>query len=91
MLVRADAGTLTLTFEGQAVPAREGDSVASALLAVGIRSTRLTPRSGVARGPYCMMGACFECLAVVDGVANVQTCMIPARHGMTIERQDGAR
>ncbi len=91
MLVRADSGTLTLTFEGQPMPARDGDSVASALLAAGVRSTRMTPRSGAARGPYCMMGACFECLAVVDGVANVQTCMTPVRDGMRIERQDGAR
>jgi NADH dehydrogenase/NADH:ubiquinone oxidoreductase subunit G len=38
-----------------------------------------------------MMGACFECLAVVDGVSGVQTCMTPARDGMRIKRQEGAR
>ena len=37
------------------------------------------------------MGACFDCLAVVDGVAGVQTCLTPVRDGMRIERQDGAR
>lgn len=91
MLVRADPGELSFTFEGRAVPARQGDSVASALLAAGIRSTRLTPRSGTPRGPYCMMGACFECLAVVDGVPNVQTCLAPVRDGMRVARQEGAR
>lgn len=91
MLVRTEAGSLTLTFEGRPVAARDGDSVASALLAAGIRSTRQTPRSGAGRGPYCMMGACFECLAVVDGVANVPTCLTPVRDGMRVERQDGAR
>ncbi len=90
MLVRADPGGLSLTFEGRTIAAREGDSVAAALLAAGIRSTRVTLRSGMPRGPYCMMGACFECVAVVDGVPNMQTCMTPVRDGMRVERQDGA-
>lgn len=91
MLTRPDGATLTVFFEGRAVPARDGDSVAAALLAAGIRVTRATPVSGAPRGPFCMMGACFECLAVVDGRASVQTCMTEVRDGMRIERQDGAR
>jgi hypothetical protein len=38
-----------------------------------------------------MMGACFECLAVVDGTPGVQTCLAAVRDGMRIERQHGAR
>jgi D-hydroxyproline dehydrogenase subunit gamma len=37
------------------------------------------------------MGAGFECLGLVDGRANVQTCMVPTRDGMRVRRQDGAR
>jgi D-hydroxyproline dehydrogenase subunit gamma len=84
-------GELTIWFDGRALPAREGDSVAVVLLAAGVTVTRATPVSGAPRGPYCMMGVCFECLAVVDGRPNVQTCMTPVRGGMRIERQDGAR
>jgi D-hydroxyproline dehydrogenase subunit gamma len=91
MLVRTATTDLTIWFDGAAVPARTGDSVAVALLAAGITTTRNTPVSGAPRGPYCMMGACFECLAVVDGRPNVQTCMTPVREGMRILRQDGAR
>ena len=91
MLVRAGAADLTIWFDGTAVPARAGDSVAVALLAAGITTTRTTPVSGAPRGPFCMMGACFECLAVVDGRPNVQTCMTPVRDGMQVRRQDGAR
>jgi D-hydroxyproline dehydrogenase subunit gamma len=91
MLVRTGSTDLTIRFHGTAIPARTGDSVAVALLAAGITTTRTTPVSGTPRGPYCMMGACFECLAVVDGRANVQTCMTPVREGMRVERQDGAR
>ena len=91
MLVRAGAADLTIWFDGTAIPARAGDSVAVALLAAGIITTRTTPVSGAPRGPFCMVGACFDCLAVVDGRANIQTCMTAVRAGMRIERQDGAR
>jgi predicted molibdopterin-dependent oxidoreductase YjgC len=91
MLVRTDAAGLTIWLDGAAIPARTGDSVAVALLAAGVTTTRTTPVSGAPRGPYCMMGACFECLAVVDGRPNVQTCMTAVRDGMRVERQDGAR
>jgi len=86
-----DGGSVIIHFECRAIAARPGDSVAAALLAAGVSVTRNTPVSGAARGPYCMMGACFDCLAVVDGRPNVQTCMTQVRGGMRIERQDGAR
>ena len=87
----SDINTVTIYFDNRAIAARPGDSVAASLLAGGITVTRQTPVTGAARGPYCMMGACFDCLAVVDGRPNVQTCMTPVRDGMRIERQDGAR
>ena len=85
------APNLTISFDGRMVPARTGDSIAVALLAAGITATRTTPVSSVPRGPFCMMGVCFECLAVVDGRPNTQTCMTAVRDGMRVERQDGAR
>lgn len=91
MLTRSEPGELTIFFEGRAVPARAGDSIAAALLAADIRATRNTALSGVPRGPFCMMGACFECLAEVDGRPGVQTCVTPVRDGMRIARHRGAR
>lgn len=91
MLTRPPGGDLTIWFEAEPVAAQPGDSVAVALLAAGIIATRTTALSGSPRGPFCMMGACFECLAMVDGQANVQTCMMPVRDGMRVLRQDGAR
>ncbi|HET6185293.1 MAG TPA: (2Fe-2S)-binding protein [Acetobacteraceae bacterium] len=82
---------LRLEFEGEAVLAREGDSVAAALLAAGARAFRDTAISASPRGPYCMMGVCFECLVEIDGIANRQACMVPAADGMKIRRQRGAR
>jgi NADH dehydrogenase/NADH:ubiquinone oxidoreductase subunit G len=37
-----------------------------------------------------MMGACFECLMVIDGEPFRQACMVTVRDGMVIARQDGA-
>jgi D-hydroxyproline dehydrogenase subunit gamma len=88
---RTRPADLTIWFDGRAVPARDGDSVAAALLAAGIRVTRHTAASGASRGPYCMMGACFDCVAVVDGRAGTQTCMVAVRDGMQVATQDGAR
>ncbi|HEY1932920.1 MAG TPA: (2Fe-2S)-binding protein [Acetobacteraceae bacterium] len=91
MLGRSASGSLTIYFEGHALTARNGDSVAAALLANKIAVTRVTAPSGSPRGPFCMMGACFDCVAIVDGKPAVQTCLTPVRNGMRIERQKGAR
>jgi predicted molibdopterin-dependent oxidoreductase YjgC len=82
---------LTLTFDGRAIQAHEGDSVAAALLANGVTQFRTTPVSGAARGPFCLMGTCFDCLVNVDGVANRQACMTPVRSGMQVQSQHGRR
>ena len=65
-------------------------AVAAALLATGVRRFRATPVSGAARAPYCMMGACFECLVEIDGVPSRQSCLIPVADGMRVRSQEGA-
>ena len=91
MLMRPGGGDLTIWFGDRAISARAGDSVAIALLAAGVTTTRTTPVGGATRGPYCLMGACFECLAEVDGRPNAQTCMIEVQDGMIVRPQRGAR
>jgi D-hydroxyproline dehydrogenase subunit gamma len=82
---------VTITVDGRPVTARAGDSIAAALIAAGIGHCRLTPVSGTPRAPYCMMGVCFDCLVVVDGVGNRQGCMVPVAEGMRVETQNGSR
>lgn len=83
--------TLRLTIDGQAVIAESGDSVAAVLLRLNPPLSRTTPVKGSSRAPYCMMGVCFECLAIVDGMASTQTCLVQAQQGMCVERQHGRR
>jgi predicted molibdopterin-dependent oxidoreductase YjgC len=79
------------TIDGRPATARRGDSVAVALLAAGIGACRTTPGSGSARGPYCLMGVCFECLVVINGAGNRQGCLALVEEGMRVETQHGAR
>ena len=91
-LPSAEAGaTLRLTVDGVAVEVRPGETVAAALFLAGFKVGRTTPVTGSPRGPYCMMGVCFDCLVEIDGEGNRQACMIEARDGMAVKRQMGAR
>lgn len=80
---------VTIFVDGRKVPARAGEPVAAALYAAGIRTTRFSRRRGEARGPFCMVGRCTECVMTVDGVENVRTCMTPVRDGMRVETPGG--
>ena len=50
-LPAADASEVCITFEGRPLVAREGDSVAAALLAAGVEVFRHTPAGGRAQAP----------------------------------------
>ncbi len=90
-LLTEAAATVTISVDGAPVAVRRGDSVAAALLLAGRAVGRTTPVTGAARGPYCMMGVCFDCLVEIDGVGNRQACMIEVEQGMQVLSQRGAR
>jgi predicted molibdopterin-dependent oxidoreductase YjgC len=85
------ATALTLTIDGRPMRAEAGESVAAVLLRQETGATRTTPVNESPRAPYCMMGVCFDCLAIVDGVGSTQTCLVTVREGMRVERQYGKR
>jgi predicted molibdopterin-dependent oxidoreductase YjgC len=85
------ANAVTIYIDGAEVAAEAGETVAAVLLRQPEAWTRTTPVSGSPRAPYCLMGVCFECLAEVDGVASVQTCLTPVTVGMRIVRRQGLR
>lgn len=75
---------VAVTFAGQELHLPEGANLAAALLAAGITTFRHTPVSGAPRGPFCMMGACFDCLVEVDGVTR-QACMMEVSAGLVLD------
>ena len=60
-----------------------GQTVLAALVAAGEMVCRTTA-GGAARGMFCGMGVCQDCIVDIDGVANRRACMTPARAGMAV-------
>ena len=89
-LAGKQGGAVSFTFDGSRYEAPPGVSVAAALLTVA-SATRTTAVSGRARGPFCMMGVCFDCLVCIDGEPNRRACMVRLEEGMCIESQQGIR
>ncbi|WP_240136095.1 (2Fe-2S)-binding protein [Streptomyces sp. MUM 178J] len=78
-----------ITFDGRAVAALPGQSVAAALWAAGILAWRTTRVGGRPRGAFCGIGQCYDCLATVNGTPNRRACLVPASPGDTITTQEG--
>lgn len=78
-------GQVDFTFNGKNMSAASGTTIAAALLAADQIWFRETPISGQQRGPFCMMGACYDCLVQIDGV-SVQACMTPVTEGLQVNR-----
>ena len=87
----ADRDLVAIVVDGVAVTARLGDTVAAAMLAGGWSCNRTTPVTSAPRGPFCMMGVCFECLVTIDGRASQQACLVTVAPGMRVDTQHGAR
>ena len=67
---------------------REGDSIASALHANGVKTLSHSLRYGRPRGFFCGIGKCSSCFMEVDDIPNVRTCIVPAKEGMDVKEQD---
>lgn len=81
---------IAITVDGQPVKAWPGQSVAAALMADGRDSWRTTRGGERARGVFCGIGSCFDCLVVVNGLPDVRACQRVVGAGDRIETQRGA-
>jgi hypothetical protein len=90
------AATVTITVDGVPVSGRAGQSIAGVLLAAGQHAWRTTSFGNAPRGIFCGIGACFDCVVQVNGLADVRACLRRAHDGDAVVRQhiappDGAR
>ncbi|MFY0544150.1 (2Fe-2S)-binding protein [Brevibacillus sp. H7] len=76
--------SLLFSFNGKTYSALEGETIAAALLASGIRALRLHEETGTPRGIYCNIGHCYECRVTVNGKPSVRACMTPVEEGMDV-------
>ena len=80
---------VTIYLGDKPITAYKGDTIAAALWAAGERVSRYSPKKHKARGLFCAIGYCSDCLMTVDGVPNTRTCVTPVKNGMKVEIQDG--
>jgi NADPH-dependent 2,4-dienoyl-CoA reductase/sulfur reductase-like enzyme len=80
---------MKLTFDGTPVEAHEGDTIAAALARAGVAALG-GRRDGSARGVFCGMGVCQECIVTVNGIASRRACMEVVADGMVVASQDYA-
>ncbi len=79
---------VTIRLDGDEIPAERGEPIAAALVASGHVAIARSPKFHRPRGPSCFRAACDGCLARVDGVPNVMTCLHPAEEGTVVEAQN---
>lgn len=77
------------TYDGQELEGFQGEPIAAALHAAGIRTLTHSPELHRPRGFFCAIGTCSSCLMTVDGKANVRVCIEKLQAGMKVETQEG--
>ena len=71
--------------DGVAFHAERGMTIAAAIEAGG-RHDFSQGLKGEARGLFCGMGACHDCLVTVDGRVSQRACMTSVKEGMQVRR-----
>lgn len=68
-----------------------GIMLAAALMGVRGPAFSGSALAGAPRGPFCLMGSCFQCVAEVDGVPHQRTCRLTVRPGMRVRLRAAGR
>jgi len=76
------------TWQGQAMEAHEGETIASALFANGVRIFGHHHKDSSPQGIFCANGQCSQCLVMADGLP-VKSCMTLVQPGVRVEPLDG--
>ncbi|MBK8254549.1 MAG: (2Fe-2S)-binding protein [Polyangiaceae bacterium] len=79
---------VTIYLDDEPIQAERGEPLAVALLGSNKVTLARSPKLHRPRAPTCLRGACDGCLARVDGLPNVMTCLRSARGGERIETQN---
>ncbi len=77
------------TLDGKKMEGYEGEPIAAALHAAGVRLLRHSPHKNRARGFFCAIGRCSSCMMEVNGEVNTMTCITPLEAGMVVTTQKG--
>jgi len=81
-----DRKTVTVFIDDAPVEAEAGEMMATVLLRHNLLATHRSPQ-GQPRGPYCMMGVCFDCMITLGDGRSEQACQTLAEEGLRIYRR----
>jgi predicted molibdopterin-dependent oxidoreductase YjgC len=80
---------VSFSYDGVEFEGFEGEPIAAALHAAGVRVLSRSPAQDRPRGFFCAIGNCSSCLMMVDGEPNVRVCNERLRAGMKVQTQRG--
>jgi thioredoxin reductase len=83
---REKSASIEFTFNSEKISAKDGDSIASALIHAGVYEFKESV-DNTTRGIFCGMGVCNECLVDVKGEGEKLACMTYAKAGIDVKVQ----
>ena len=81
--------SISFFFNGEEVIAFEGETIAAALHASGVKTLSHSHEKNRPRGLYCAIGNCSSCIMEVNGEPNVRICVEMVKEGMVVKTQKG--
>ena len=81
--INGDRTDITIFIDEKPANALIGETVAAVLLREKIYAVHAT-LNGEPRGPYCMMGVCFDCMIILEDGQNDQACQVEVTEGLKI-------
>jgi aerobic-type carbon monoxide dehydrogenase small subunit (CoxS/CutS family) len=76
-------------YNGMELEGYEGEPIAAALHAAGVKVLGHSSVHKRPRGFYCAIGNCSSCLMTVNNKPNVRVCVEKLVEGMKVETQQG--
>jgi len=70
------------------VMAHKGETVATVLMAAGVKTFASHAEPYAPSRLFCGMGTCQQCLVTIDDLPNCQACRVLARPGMKVVTSD---
>lgn len=83
-LTDQDRPEIHLQIDGQAITARQGDTLLTAILAAGLGHLRAGEFGDGPRAGFCLMGACQDCWVWTESGERLRACTTAAAPGLRI-------
>lgn len=87
--IRKSEKEISFYFNGKLLRAREGQTIAAALMANGIKKFGISRKLQQSRGVFCANGRCCSCFVSVNDLDHVLSCMNLVEEDMKVGSNNG--